>query len=57
MSAKNRAKAKAQQVKGQVKETTGKAVGDRRMQAEGRADKVKGEIHEAVEKVKGTRKK
>lgn len=57
MSAKNRAKAKAEQVKGQVKETTGSAVGDRRMQAEGRAEKVKGDIHEAVEKVKRSRKK
>ncbi|KNB50490.1 CsbD family protein [Streptomyces caatingaensis] len=57
MSAKNRAKAKAEQVKGRVKEAAGSAVGDRRMQAEGRAEKIKGDLHEAMEKVKRTRKK
>ncbi|MEU7137094.1 CsbD family protein [Streptomyces sp. NPDC046261] len=57
MSAKDKAKAKAERAKGQIKETTGKAAGDRRMEAEGRAAKAKGEVREAVEKGKDALKR
>ncbi|GHC67781.1 CsbD family protein [Streptomyces cinnamoneus] len=50
MSAKNKAKAKAEQAKGRLKETTGKATGDRSMEAEGRAEKAKGDVREAADK-------
>lgn len=39
-------------VKGSIKETVGKATGDKRMETEGRADKAKGDIKNAAEKVK-----
>ena len=38
MSATDKAKNKAQEVKGKAKETTGKAVGNERLEAEGVAD-------------------
>ncbi|MEV4443803.1 CsbD family protein [Streptomyces sp. NPDC049577] len=52
MTAKNKAKAKAEQVKGRLKETTGRASGHRRVEAEGRLEKAKGELREAMEKVR-----
>ncbi|MFE5872752.1 CsbD family protein [Streptomyces roseifaciens] len=45
-------KAKAKQVKGKLKETTGNVTGDRRMEAEGRAEKVAGKVQESAENVK-----
>ncbi|MFI9237574.1 CsbD family protein [Streptomyces cinnamoneus] len=57
MSAKNKAKAKAEQAKGQIKETTGKATGDRSLEVEGRADKAKGDVREAAEKGKDALKR
>jgi uncharacterized protein YjbJ (UPF0337 family) len=52
MSAKDKAKNKAQEMKGQAKEKTGKATGDRDLEAEGQADQVKGNLKNAGEKVK-----
>ncbi|MFF4341335.1 CsbD family protein [Kitasatospora sp. NPDC001540] len=39
-------------LKGTVKETAGKAVGNERLEAEGRADKAKGDLKQAGEHVK-----
>ncbi|MEV4437155.1 CsbD family protein [Streptomyces sp. NPDC049585] len=52
MTAKDKAKAKAERAKGRLKQSTGKATGDRRMEAEGRVEKAKGELHDAVEKAR-----
>jgi uncharacterized protein YjbJ (UPF0337 family) len=52
MSAKDKAKNKAQEMKGQAKEKTGKATGDKDLEAEGQADQVKGNLKNAGEKVK-----
>jgi uncharacterized protein YjbJ (UPF0337 family) len=49
---KDRIKGAAQQVKGQVKETVGKAMGDAKLQGEGKADKAEGKIRNAVGGVK-----
>ncbi len=45
-------KAKAKQVKGQLKETAGRAANDKRLEAEGRAEKMTGKAQEAVAKAK-----
>ncbi|MDV5144031.1 CsbD family protein [Streptomyces sp. SBC-4] len=52
MSSKEKGRAKAEQAKGKVKETTGRAVGNERMTAEGRAEKTKGNARQAKEKIK-----
>jgi uncharacterized protein YjbJ (UPF0337 family) len=52
MSAKDKAKNKAQEMKGQAKEKAGQATGDEHLEAEGRADKAKGNLKNAGEKVK-----
>ncbi|MFF5768247.1 CsbD family protein [Streptomyces tanashiensis] len=52
MSDKEKSRAKAEQVKGKVKETAGRAVGNERMTAEGRAEKAKGNARQAKEKIK-----
>ena len=44
----DRVKGMADQAKGSVKETAGKAVGDTKLQAEGTADKVKGKVENAA---------
>ena len=38
----------AKEIKGSVKETIGKAVGDAKLQADGRADQVEGKVQNAV---------
>jgi uncharacterized protein YjbJ (UPF0337 family) len=38
-------KGTAEKVKGSIKDTAGKAVGDKKMQTEGKADKAKGSAH------------
>jgi uncharacterized protein YjbJ (UPF0337 family) len=48
----NTAKDKAQEGKGKVKKTYGKAVDDPVLEAEGKADEVKGDLKQAGEKVK-----
>ena len=49
---KDRIKGAAQQVKGNVKEIAGKAIGDAKLQGEGKADKAEGKIRNAVGGVK-----
>ncbi|MCX4510434.1 MULTISPECIES: CsbD family protein [Streptomyces] len=44
-----KAKAKAKQAKGKMKETAGKAMGDREMQAEGRGEQMAGKAREATQ--------
>ena len=44
---KDRVVGSAKQVKGAVKETIGKALGDAKLQAEGKADKVEGKLQNA----------
>ena len=56
MSASDKASNKAQEVKGKVKETTGKAVGNEQLEAEGAADQTKGDVKQAGEKVKDAAK-
>ncbi|MEU0234297.1 MULTISPECIES: CsbD family protein [unclassified Streptomyces] len=52
MSGNEKMKAKGEQVKGAIKETTGRALGDERMAGEGRAERAKGDAREAKEKTK-----
>ena len=54
---KDQVKGRVEQAKGAVKETTGKAVGDRTLQGEGKVDKATGKAQatygDAKDKVKG----
>jgi len=50
-------KAKVKKSVDKVKSTTGKVVGDRRLQAGGKIDEVKGRAKQAGQKVKETLKK
>lgn len=52
MTTTDKAKNSAQQAKGKVKETAGKATGNDKLRAEGKADQVKGNLKQAGEKVK-----
>ncbi|GLV84521.1 UPF0337 protein [Streptomyces lavendulae subsp. lavendulae] len=52
MSSQEKGRAKAEQAKGKIKETAGRAVGNERLTAEGRAEKVKGDARQAKEKMK-----
>ena len=56
MSTADKAKNKAEEVKGKVKKTTGRAVGNDRLEAEGAADEAQGNLKQAGEKVKDTAK-
>ncbi|MEV8311016.1 CsbD family protein [Streptomyces flavidovirens] len=47
-------KAKTEQVKGKVKEATGRAVGDESLETEGRVEQTKGDARQAKEKIKDT---
>ena len=53
---KDQVKGRVEQAKGNVKENTGKALGDRELQGEGKADKVSGKTQatygDAKQKVK-----
>jgi uncharacterized protein YjbJ (UPF0337 family) len=51
---KDRINGAANQAKGAVKETVGKAVGDTKLQTEGAADKIKGKVQSAVGGAKDT---
>ena len=57
MTTTDKAKNSAQQAKGKVKETAGKATGNDKLQAEGNADQMKGNLKQAGEKVKDAFKK
>ncbi|MEU2079753.1 CsbD family protein [Streptomyces sp. NPDC013489] len=52
MSDKEKGRAKAEQVKGRLKEMVGRVLGNERMTAEGRAEKTKGNARQAKEKIK-----
>ncbi|MFI6001960.1 CsbD family protein [Streptomyces sp. NPDC051366] len=52
MSKNQKSRAKAEQAKGKLKETAGRAVGNERLTAEGRAEKTKGDARQAKEKIK-----
>jgi uncharacterized protein YjbJ (UPF0337 family) len=45
---KEHVKGAADKAKGAIKDTAGKMMGDKEMQAEGKADKAKGAAHSAV---------
>ena len=51
---KDRVVGTAKQVKGSIKETVGKAVGDVKLQSEGESDQLEGKIQNAVGGVKDT---
>ena len=57
MAATDKAKNTAQQAKGKLKETVGKASGNNKLRAEGKADQVKGDVKQAGEKLKDAFKK
>ena len=52
MATKDKMKNKAQEVKGKVKESAGRATGNDRLRAKGKADQAKGNLKQAGEKVK-----
>ena len=54
---KDRIEGSAKQVKGAVKETIGKVVGDAKLQAEGKADKAEGKVQNAIGGLKDAVKK
>ena len=49
---KDRIKGSAEQIKGRVKEATGKALGDKKLETEGQADQAKGKVKNAVGGIK-----
>ena len=57
MSGADKAKNKAQQLKGKAKEAVGRVTGDRRIEGEGRGDQTKSNLKDAGEKVKDAFKK
>ena len=57
MSTVDKAKNKAQEAKGHVKESVGKATNNKSLQAEGKGDKTKGNLKQAGEKLKDAVKK
>jgi uncharacterized protein YjbJ (UPF0337 family) len=57
MATTDKAKNTAQQAKGKLKETVGKASGNNKLRAEGKADQVKGNVKQAGEKLKDAFKK
>ncbi|MFE9929776.1 CsbD family protein [Streptomyces sp. NPDC005533] len=52
MSSNEKGRAKAEQAKGKLKETAGRALDDERLTAEGRAEAAKGDARQAKEKMK-----
>ena len=57
MAITDKAKNTAQQAKGKLKETVGKASGNNKLRAEGKADQMKGNVKQAGEKLKDAFKK
>ncbi|MFI0220989.1 CsbD family protein [Streptomyces lydicus] len=57
MTAEKKTSAKADQFKGAVKETLGRAVGNERMTAEGRAERAMGDMREAGHKAQDALKR
>jgi uncharacterized protein YjbJ (UPF0337 family) len=54
---KDRIKGSAKQAEGSVKETTGKVLGDAKLQAEGKGDKFAGKVQNAIGGMKDAAKK
>jgi uncharacterized protein YjbJ (UPF0337 family) len=54
---KDRIAGTAKEIKGSVKETIGKAVGDAKLQSDGKVDKVEGKVQNAVGGLKDALKK
>jgi uncharacterized protein YjbJ (UPF0337 family) len=52
MGSADKARDKGEEIKGKIKETTGKAVGNEEMEAEGETDQDKGNMKQAGEKIK-----
>ena len=52
MGTQDKASNKAQDIKGKVKETVGKATGNEKLEREGRTDRVKSAAKDVVEQVK-----
>jgi uncharacterized protein YjbJ (UPF0337 family) len=52
MSTDDKFDAKADEIKGKMKQTAGRATDDEGLEAEGNAEKVKGNLKQAAEKVK-----
>jgi uncharacterized protein YjbJ (UPF0337 family) len=50
-------KGAADKAKGAIKDTAGKVIGDKKLEAEGKIDKAKGEAHHAAGEVKDALKK
>jgi uncharacterized protein YjbJ (UPF0337 family) len=57
MATGNKAKNKAQEVKGHMKDAAGRVTKDRSLQAEGKRDKTAGNLKQAGEKLKDAVKK
>jgi uncharacterized protein YjbJ (UPF0337 family) len=53
---KDRVVGSAKQIKGEVKQAVGKAVGDAKLESEGTADKIEGKVQNAVGALKDTLK-
>jgi uncharacterized protein YjbJ (UPF0337 family) len=45
---KDRIQGSAEQAKGKIKETAGKAMGDKKLEREGKGDQIKGKMQKAV---------
>jgi uncharacterized protein YjbJ (UPF0337 family) len=45
---KDRINGSAEQAKGKIKETVGKAMGDKKLESEGKGDQIKGKVQNAV---------
>ncbi len=45
---KDRIEGSAKQIKGSIKETIGKAVGDAKLESDGKADKIAGKVQNAI---------
>ncbi len=54
---KDRIEGMAKQAKGNIKETTGKVLGDAKLQAEGKADKAAGSVQNAIGSIKDAAKR
>ncbi|WP_405725379.1 CsbD family protein [Streptomyces sp. NBC_01537] len=54
MGAGKKARNTGETLKGKAKEATGKATGDRGLEAEGKAEQIKGDAKQTVEKGKDT---
>ncbi|MFC4493716.1 CsbD family protein [Streptomyces ovatisporus] len=52
MSTEKKNQAKADRIKGKVKETVGRTLGNERLEAEGRAEQSRGDARQAAEKAK-----